>query len=490
MEESLDIQFWAIRKREGRKRPWELRWRVGENAHSRSFLTKALAQGHQSKLTQAAKVVGQEWDAVTGEPLSWARKQALWFDHVVELVSREWATASANTRRGTARDLTDITMLMLETSVKARRNRPCDKDLRAALNSWAFVPGRCERETVPDRIAAALAWLKLHTRPVSALADDTTLRELLAGMATLQNGKQAAAAVVRHRRAVLHRAFELGVSKKLFAVNPLPAIKSKRRQVSDEEISPVTIPDGDQVTRLLGACLGLTGRQARVRGPRLRAFFAVMYYAGCRPAEVAALREGDCLLPATGWGRLTLCGSAPYVGGMWTDSGEDHEQRGLKHRSRKAVRVVPIPPVLVAILREHITTHGTADDGRLFWDGLDRGQLGKGVYASIWLQARKATFTAAEYASPVARRPYDLRHANASTLLSANVNPLEVAKRLGHTVKVLFAVYAHWIETDENAANARIEAAFNASDITAVTRANVLQIDGPPTGQMPDIAAA
>ncbi|WP_214111369.1 tyrosine-type recombinase/integrase [Acrocarpospora catenulata] len=490
MGNTLDIQFWAIRKREGRKKPWELRWRVGTQQHSRSFLTKALAQGHQAKLTAAAKVLGEEWDPATGEPISWGRAQALWFDHVVELAARGWDEASANTRRGTARDLTDITMLLLETSLKARRNRPDDKDLRAALMNWAFVPGRVEREAVPDSIAAALAWLATYTRPVSCLADDTVLRAVLDGIARLQNGKPASSAVVRHRRAALHRAFELAVSKKLVHTNPLPAIKSKKRQISDDEISPVIIPSGDQVTRLLAACQSLKGPLARERGPRLRAFFAVMYYAGCRPAEVIALREADCHLPESGWGRLTLCGSSPDVGELCTGTGQSHEQRGLKHRGRKAVRIVPIPPALVAILREHITTHGTADDGRLFWDGAERGRIDKGVYNAIWRQARKAAFTAAEFASQVARRPYDLRHTNATMQLSAGVNPLEVAKRMGHTVKVLFAVYAHWIESDEDAVNAKIEAAFDAAALGSVTSVNEPVNDGPHTGQTPLPAAA
>ncbi|GAA0976902.1 hypothetical protein GCM10009555_037240 [Acrocarpospora macrocephala] len=60
------------------------------------------------------------------------------------------------------------------------------------------------------------------------------------------------------------------------------------------------IPNGDQVARLLDACQTLTGTHARQRGPRLRAFFAVMYYAECRPSEVIALREADCYLPAPG----------------------------------------------------------------------------------------------------------------------------------------------------------------------------------------------
>ena len=58
--------------------------------------------------------------------------------------------------------------------------------------------------------------------------------------------------------------------------------------------------------------------------------------------------------------------TTPIVGNQWTDTGAGHEQRGLKNRPRRAVRVVPIPPELVSILRHHITRYGLAPDGRLF----------------------------------------------------------------------------------------------------------------------------
>ncbi|GII59658.1 hypothetical protein Pth03_80470 [Planotetraspora thailandica] len=92
----------------------------------------------------------------------------------------------------------------------------------------------------------------------------------------------------------------------------------------------------------------------RGRGRRLMALFACMYYAALRPGEVVALREQDCKLPATGWGRLLVDVSRPEVNTKWTDSGDAHEQRGLKHRGRDDVRPVPIPPALVKILRQHI----------------------------------------------------------------------------------------------------------------------------------------
>lgn len=96
------------------------------------------------------------------------------------------------------------------------------------------------------------------------------------------------------------------------------------------------------------------------------AFFATLYYAAARPAEGLALRETDCKLPENGWGELALGESRPAAGKRWTDSGDVHDHRGLKHRAENERRFVPIPPVLVRILRDHLDRYCTGPDGRLF----------------------------------------------------------------------------------------------------------------------------
>lgn len=101
------------------------------------------------------------------------------------------------------------------------------------------------------------------------------------------------------------------------------------------------------------------------------ALYACMYFAALRPGEAVALRRQDCYLPATGWGRLILEKSRPEVNRRWTDTASAHDERGLKHRPASETRRVPIPPELVAILREHVDTFGVAADGRIF--SSDRG---------------------------------------------------------------------------------------------------------------------
>jgi len=120
---------------------------------------------------------------------------------------------------------------------------------------------------------------------------------------------------------------------------------------------------------------------------------------------------------------------------------------------------VPVPPELVAILGEHLGQYGAGVDGRLFRSG--RGNVvGASTYSRVWELARQLALTPRQVASPLAGRPYDLRHAAVSLWLNAGVPAPEVAERAGHSVDVLLKVYAKCIDGQEATVNARIEQAL------------------------------
>jgi integrase len=143
------------------------------------------------------------------------------------------------------------------------------------------------------------------------------------------------------------------------------------------------------------------------------------------------------------------------------DSGEAHDDRGLKHRGETEPRAVPIPPGLEAILRGHVERFGVARDGRLF--ASSRGNV---VGASSSSRARDEARTLAllphQVASPLVGRPFDLRHAGVSLWLNSGVPAPEVAERAGHSVDVLLKVYAKCIDGQEGSVNGRIERALGA----------------------------
>ena len=111
------------------------------------------------------------------------------------------------------------------------------------------------------------------------------------------------------------------------------------------------------------------------------------------------------------------------------------------------------------ILREHIAAFGTATDGRIFQT--ERGGIvGSTAYGDVWAQTRALAFTPGQVASPLARRPYDLRHAGVSLWLNSGVPATEVAERAGHSVRVLLQIYAKCIEGQQDGANRRIDDAL------------------------------
>ncbi|GIH03279.1 hypothetical protein Rhe02_13460 [Rhizocola hellebori] len=144
----------------------------------------------------------------------------------------------------------------------------------------------------------------------------------------------------------------------------------------------------------------------------------------------------------------------------WTDSGERHDTRRLKHRADNETRSVPIPPELVQLLVWHIATFGSAQDGRLFRSE-GGGVIGSTTYSRVWASARNLALSPAQILSVLAKRPYDLRHAAVSLWLNSGVPATEVASRAGQSVEVLLRIYAKCIDGDEGIMNARIEAALS-----------------------------
>ncbi|MFG1963200.1 tyrosine-type recombinase/integrase [Nonomuraea sp. NPDC049028] len=159
------------------------------------------------------------------------------------------------------------------------------------------------------------------------------------------------------------------------------------------------------------------------------------------------------------WGELHLLKAAPYSGREWTDSGAAREERALKHRAEGHSRTVPIPPPLVRILRAHLGAFGDGTGGRLFY-GVRGGELPFITYRRAWKAARRTALTAKEFASPLAARPYDLRHACVSTWLNAGVSAPQVAEWAGHSVDVLLRIYAKCIVGQDEVAKRRISEAL------------------------------
>ncbi|MFJ4552757.1 tyrosine-type recombinase/integrase [Streptomyces sp. NPDC088817] len=459
---SYDVRIWGIRARNSKKAPYQLRWSVAGQVHQTPFATKTLADARRAQLLTATRD-GEAFDVDSGLPMSEHRAAAspTWYDHACAYAAMKWPGAAAKHRVGIAEALTAVTM----TLVTSNRGAPDKKVLRRALREWAFravrddnvekyVP-RKDAEDVPADVAAALTWVSEHSVKVADMTDSARLRDVLTVLSRRLDGKVAADNTVRRKHSVLSNALRYAVEREILTANPLSRIDWKTPD-TDDEVDFRYVPGPVLAHALLEAVRG-----AGERGPYLSAFFACMYYAAMRPSEVASLTRRACRLPEDGWGELILSRSRPEVGSGWTDDGKSYEERGLKRRARKATRPVPIPPVLVAILRRHLAEYGTGKDGRLFTAAMG-GRIRSTEYADAWKNARKKALPAEDVGTPLAEVPYSLRHACVSLWIKAGVDPVEVARRAGHSPAVLWKFYAKILRGQQEVSNGLIDKALSA----------------------------
>jgi integrase len=369
----------------------------------------------------------------------------------------KWPHAAPNSRDSINETMTLVTTELLDD----RPGRPSDDVLRRALRGWAFVVQTPDEEEAPAEITNALHWAEKASRPLAALKEPAEIRRVLDSLKLTLADAPAAAETVRRKRAVLFNALAYAVELGELPENPLTLVKWKLPKITKEVDRRIVV--NPRQARDLLAAVSYVGGYKRARGRRLVVLFACMYFGGLRPAEAVALRRQDCTLPEKGWGSLILEKSRPTVGKRWTGTGEVHDHRGLKNRPVNETRIVPVPHRLVQMLRVHIEAFGTAKDGRLFANERG-GVVASTTYWRVWDEARHLALTPDQVASPLAGRPYDLRHAALSSWLNAGVDPTEVAERAGNSVEVLLSRYAKCLDGRQDVANRRIAELLDEED--------------------------
>ena len=142
------------------------------------------------------------------------------------------------------------------------------------------------------------------------------------------------------------------------------------------------------------------------------------------------------VLPTDGWGRLDV-----------TEADISFDEPG---EPKTGPRSVPIPPVLVAMLREWIDQNVLTSPERLLFrtrkpHHAQRIELGTGM-ASRARIGRPET-------DPRLRLP----HAAATTWLRAGMPLAETTRRLGHSVDTLVSTYVGALDDEEHIGNQRID---------------------------------
>lgn len=460
------VRFWKTEIRKGKRgQTYHVVWKVDKERFKEVFTSIAAADGFRSDLLVAHRG-GVPFNTDTGRPVTWKQNRTpSWYSFACSYVDAKWAHISPNHRRGIAEALTDTT----EAFIKPLIDRPNIRAIRLALRQWAFSVRAREGGEPPPEHKEAIDWLKANTVEMSRLEQlgdgPLLIRAALDRISRKTDGSLAAPNTTIRKRTALNSALEFGVEIGLLTKNPLQAVKWSRPK-TEQAVDPAVVVNPEQAERLLGAI----GAQGEL-GKRLVAFFACMYHAALRPEEAIDIRiENLRKLPDTGWGEMRLTHAEPRSGTAWTDDGASRQRRQLKHRAIGASRVVPIHPELVRILRRHLATYPVTPGNRIF-QGPRGGMPTSRAYLKVWHPARARAFTPSEAASPMARVPYDLRHACVSTWLAAGVQPPRIAEWAGHSVKVLLEVYAKCIAGQEEQDMQKILATTTA--LTTISRGQI-----------------
>lgn len=447
MATTYDVRVWNIEVYRGKRTTtYIVWWRIAGRRFKERYKSSALADSFRSELVGAARK-GEAFDVDTGRPVSMGRpaREMGWYDFACAYIDMKWGPAAATYRRSISEALTAITPALLDT----RDGMPDGVLMRRALHRWAFNTVRRSDPNCPAEVREVLRWVQLHSRPVARLTERPVLRQVIDVITRRLDGSLVAASVVSKRRRVLFNAAEYAVELGLLSANPLPSFKWNVPQVATA-VDKRSVVNPVQARTLLAAV-----HETRRSGPRLVAFFALMYFAALRPEEAANLRKQHMSVPVEGWGELHIDEAAPHAGSDWTNDGRQRDRRQLKNRARGESRVVPCPPELTAFLYEHLTAFGTGSDGRLF-PGERAEELPKLTYMRTWRAARRLAFTPEVAASPLAATPYALRHACVSTWLGGGVPATQVAEWAGHSVEVLLKVYAKTLDGHDELARRRV----------------------------------
>ena len=427
-----DVRIWALQRRPNR-RPWLVRWVVDGDEHSKSFRTQPEADRRRSRLL-VAQQDGEWFDPRTGEPESWApgaHHMAL-YEWARQWVADEWQTWAPRTRRSQLEALARFLPLVVD----AKAPDP-PTGLRAHLMT-ALAP-----DANPGGNADAEGWLARWGLSLGEL-DEELLADVNRRLGIGNEGQQLAASTTGRYRKVAHSCVRRAVELKKLPVDPWPPTpKGRANRKAERQRRAVDVRRlPDQATRA-AILAAIPSHQPGSR--KYQAMTAVTYYAGLRPSEVIFLRPRALHLPAEGWGTIHV---------VEADDGWDEPAD-----PKTGERTVPIPPVLVAMLRAWIDEHRLRPDDLLF-----RTRNGRRPTESNWNRALKRA-CATVGCGPL--KPYDGRHACATTWLAAGVPLGEVAPRLGHNVETLVSYYVGALQGDDDVANKRIGAVLETDPVGA-----------------------
>lgn len=396
------------RKHEAKRKPWELRWCVGKSQRQERFRYKAEAETFRAALEQA--VLRQEtFNDTTGRPLSWDVQNPTFSDWAKQYVSRN----SPHWAKKTIQSNVDSILLGVVAFRRADAPRVSAED-RVALRQWL----KGTNETCPDSIARWSLRLSDCTKAICG--------SVRAAVRLKLTGEPLSQSTAQRNTTQIGAVFNEAIDDGLLATSPWERERRNRKKTKSESHRPLTpkdIPSFEVATDLV----------QKVADADARITLQMILVMGLRPGEARAARIEHLVLPPSGWGELRIHTAA---GGMGATDDADLED------PKTGYRRVPVPEVLVKVLRKHI---GERTTGFIVL-GKKGGLMNEAVPADAW----RTVCSNPDWV------PYSLRHTAATAWLTHGGNPAEIARRLGNSVEVLMSTYVNFVKGDDDRLNSII----------------------------------
>ena len=405
------------------KLPWVVRYTIDGRHRSKSFRTRIEADRYRGRLLQAVQDGGR-FDEATGEPDAWQTPLSDLRVHewCRRWLAEQWQEWQPRTRTSAAEALARL------VTIAARGSAVPPEELRVYLYT-ALTPGSETSWNITHE-----RWMAKHCLTLGEL-DRGRIADIDRTLGLKLDGTPMAANTANRIRIVARASVQAAIRAGAVPADVWPQrSKSRARRKVARTKRSVDIRALPSPAVMAAAIDAIVTQQPGSH--TYRVMTAVAYYAGLRPSEVVMLRVRSVHLPTEGWGRIDV-----------TEADISFDEPG---EPKTGPRRVPIPSVLVDILRRWINDNGLTSPDRLLFRTRNDTMPSGSNWARAWHRALESV-------GQRALRVYDCRHAAATTWLRAGMPLGETARRLGHSVETLVSTYVGALDDEEHIANQRID---------------------------------
>jgi integrase len=420
------VAIFSLGYNEKRPKPHLVKWTVSGRHKTRAFRTKAEAQKFHRRLQRALED-GLDFSSNTGLPVTWTKSLTSFVACAEEYIATKWGSLSPRSRESLTACTAVVVYELLRTRGKSKFPRAnvvrVIRDNILSLNKPSEVTDE-EKEIISYVMSCSAKLNEIDTKTIATALFNLNLK--------LSDSKPVAADTYRLRKQAFGAVLDHAYCNQYIKENPMKRVKMTRK-MDATEIDPKTVLSPEKCREIQKGMENYQGDiDTRANALMASRFISVIWLAGLRPSEVAALQKKHLNFSEDGkTSFIKVEQASSTIKPNFTDDNESYFIKGVKARGRKAYRNVPMMQELIEILKP-MTLELQEDD----WIFTEYREKNRPVATGL-IHEYFRKFVVDKYT------PYDLRHTNASILIHSGLNIIGVANRLGHSIPVCQKVYLH-----------------------------------------------